>query len=80
MTVCEGAYRHCDSRCVVTVCEEYSSSGNVCDEHVPFGDASIEDSRDMDGLAFWRANDWLSCVVAAREGRGAGNGWLTSFV
>jgi hypothetical protein len=33
----------------------------------------------MDGLAFWRANGWLSRVVAAREGRGAGNGWLTSF-
>ena len=34
----------------------------------------------MDGLAFWRANGWLSRVVTAREGRGVGNGWLTSFV
>jgi hypothetical protein len=33
----------------------------------------------MDGLAFWRANGWLSCVVAARDECGAGNGWLISF-
>jgi hypothetical protein len=33
----------------------------------------------MDGLAFWRADGWLSFVVTARGGRGAGNGWLTSF-